>query len=65
MKTNKKGNFSLRQKGRHSIADKFYNSSESLCEAALEILQELLHADASMQKSFDRTLDFNVEGDLG
>ena len=28
-------------KGKHSTAKKFYNSSESLCEDALEILQEI------------------------
>jgi len=52
-------------KGKHSTAKKFYNSSESLCEEALEILQELLHADASIQQWFDRALDFDADGDLG
>ena len=46
-------------------AEKFYNSSESLCEEALEITQELLHADASIQQWFDRALDFDADGDLG
>ena len=52
-------------KGKHSTVQKFYNSSESRCEEALEILQELLHADASIQQWFDRTLDFDADGDLG
>jgi len=52
-------------KGKHSTAEKFYNSSESLCEEALEMLQELLHADASIQQWFDRALDFDADGDLG
>ena len=52
-------------KGKHSTAEKFHNSSESLCEEALEILQELLHADASIQQWFDRALDFEADGDLG
>ena len=30
-------------KGKHSTAKKFYDKSESLCEDALEILQEILH----------------------
>jgi hypothetical protein len=30
-------------KGKHNTAKKFYNKSESLCEDALEILQEILH----------------------
>ena len=29
--------------GKHSTAKKFYDKSESLCEDALEILQEILH----------------------
>ena len=52
-------------KGKHSTAKKFYNSSESLCEEALEILQVLLHADASIQQWVDRALDFDADGDLG
>ena len=36
-------------KGKHSTAKKFYNKSESLCEDALEILQELLHYDSSLR----------------
>ena len=34
-------------KGKHNTAKKFYNKSESLCEDALEILQEILHYDSS------------------
>ena len=34
-------------KGKHSTAKKFYDKSESLCEDALEILQEILHYDSS------------------
>jgi len=49
---------SFSTKGKHSTAKKFYNSSESLCEDALEILQEILAADASLQMWFDRGLDF-------
>ena len=52
-------------KGKHSTAKEFYNSSQVLCEEALEILQELLHEDASIQQWFDRRLDFNADGDLG
>ena len=51
-------------KGNHITAKKFHNKSESFCEEALEILQELVHADASIQQWFDRTLDFDASGDL-
>ena len=51
-------------KGKHSTAKKFYNKSESLCEDALEILQELLHSDSSLRVWFDRNISFEVGGDL-
>ena len=49
-------------KGKHSTAKKFYNSSESRCEDALEILQEIVDADASLHMWFDRGLDFGHGG---
>jgi len=56
-------------KGKHSTAKKFYNSSQSHCEGALEILQEIVAADASLQMWFDRGLDFGhgslVDAQLG
>jgi len=51
-------------KGKHSTAKKFYNKSESLCEDALEILQELLHYVSSLRVWFDRDVSFEVGGDL-
>ena len=51
-------------KGKHSTAKKFYNKSESLCEDALEILQEILHYDNSLRVWFDRDISFDVGGDL-
>ena len=51
-------------KGKHSTAKKFYNKSESLCEDALEILQEILHYDSSLRVWFDRNISFEVGGDL-
>jgi len=51
-------------KGKHSTAKKFYNMSENLCEDALEILQEILHYDASLRVWFDRDISFEVGGDL-
>ena len=45
-------------KGKHSTAKKFYNSSERHCEDGLEILQEIVDADASLHMWFDRGLDF-------
>jgi hypothetical protein len=51
-------------KGKHSTAKKFYNKSESLCEDALERLQEILHYDSSLRVLFDRDISFEVGGDL-
>ena len=52
-------------KDKHSTAKNFYNKSESLCEDALEILQEILHYDSSLRVWFDRDISFEVGGDLG
>ena len=51
-------------KGKHNTAKTFYNKSESLCEDALEILQEILHYDNSLRIWFDRDISFEVGGDL-
>ena len=51
-------------KGKHFTAKKFYDKSESLCEDALEILQEILHYDSSLYIWFDRDISFEVGGDL-
>ena len=51
-------------KGKHSTAKTFYNKSESLCEDALEILQEILHYDSTLRVWFDRDISFEVGGDL-
>ncbi len=51
-------------KGKHSTDKKFYDKSESLCEDAIEILQEILHYDSSLRIWFDRDISFEVGGDL-
>jgi len=51
-------------KRKHSTAKKFYDKSESLCEDALEILQEILHYDSSLRVWFDRVISFEVGGEL-
>ena len=51
-------------KGKHNTAKTFYNKSESLCEDALEILQEILHSDSSLRIWFDRDISFEVGGHL-
>ena len=51
-------------KGKHSTAKKFYKNSESLCEDALEILQEILHSDSTLRVWFDRDISFEVGGDV-
>ena len=51
-------------KGKHTTAKTFYNKSESLCEDALEILQEILHYDSGLRVWFDRDINFEIGGDL-
>ena len=46
------------RKGNKASAYKLDSKCESLCEDALEILQEIVAADASLQVWFDRNLDF-------
>jgi len=46
------------RKGKKSAAYKLERKCESLCEDALEILQEIIAADASLKIWFDRNLDF-------
>ena len=57
------------QKGKKSAAYKLDSKCESLCEDALEILQEIVAADASLQIWFDRHLDFGhgslIDASLG
>ena len=49
---------SYHRKGKKSAAYKLDSKYESLCEDTLEILQEIVAADASLQIWFDRNLDF-------
>ena len=57
------------RKGKKSAAYKLDSNCESLCEEALEILQEIVAADASLQIWFDRNLDFEhgslIDASLG
>ena len=57
------------RKGKMSPAYKLDSKCESLCEEALEILQEIVAADASLQIWFDRNLDFGhgslIDASLG
>ena len=50
-------NYNLAQryssKGKQSTAKRFYDKSESLCEDALEVLQEILHYDSSLRVWFE------------
>jgi hypothetical protein len=51
-------------KGKHTTAKTFYSKSESLCEDALEILQEILHYDGYLRIWFDRDISFEAGSDL-
>jgi hypothetical protein len=57
------------RKGKKSAAYKLDSKCESLCEVALEILQEIVATDASLQIWFDRNLDFEhgslIDASLG
>ena len=57
------------RKGKKAAAYKLDRKCESLCEDALEILQEIVTADASLQIWFDRNLDFGhgslIDASLG
>jgi hypothetical protein len=57
------------RKGKKSAAYKLDSKCESLCEDALEILQEIVAADARLQIWFDRNLDFGhgslIDASLG
>ena len=57
------------RKGKKTAAYKLDSKCESLCEDALEILQEIVAADASLQIWFDRNLDFGhgslIDASLG
>jgi len=52
------------RKGKKSAAYQLDSKCESLCEDALEILQEIVATDASLQIWFDRDIGFEVGGDL-
>jgi hypothetical protein len=57
------------RKGKKYAAYKLDSNWGSLCEDALEILQEIVTADASLQIWFDRNLDFGhgsfIDASLG
>ena len=57
------------REGKKSAAYKLDSKCESLCEDALEILHEIVAADASLQIWFDRPLDFEhgslIDASLG
>ena len=55
---------SYSNRGNHDAAKTCYYKCESLCEDALEILQEILHSDSSLRVWFDRDISFEVGGDL-
>jgi hypothetical protein len=60
---------SYHRKAKTSAAYKLDGKCESLCEEALEILQEIVAADASLQIWFDRNFDFGhgslIDASLG
>ena len=51
-------------KGKHTTAKRFYSKSESLCEDALEMLQDILHYNGYLRIWFDRDINFEAGSDL-
>ena len=51
-------------KGKNSTAKTFYSKSESLCEDALEMLQDILHYNGYLRIWFDRDINFEPGSDL-
>ena len=51
-------------KGKNSTAKTFYSTSESLCEDALEMLQDILHYNGYLRIWFDRDISFEAGSDL-
>ncbi len=51
-------------KGKHNAAKRFYDRSETFCEEALEILQEIVHSNPYLQTWFDRELNFGADDGL-
>lgn len=51
-------------KGKTATAKKLYDSCDTLCEEAVEILQEILHFDPSLRTWFDRDCDFGPGSEL-
>lgn len=51
-------------KCKHNAAKRFYNKTETCCEEALEILQEIVHPNPYLQTWFDRELNFSAEDGL-
>ena len=49
------------KKGNKDKSTKFRNLSESDCEDAFEMLQEIVDSDVSLHIWFDRGLDFGME----
>jgi hypothetical protein len=52
------------RKGKNSTAKTFYSKSESLCEDALEMLQDILHYNGYLRIWFDRDINFEAGSDL-
>jgi tetratricopeptide (TPR) repeat protein len=52
-------------RGKHDTSKKLYDKSESLCEDALELLQEILYADANIRAWFDREIDLGQVSETG
>ena len=56
---------SYSNRGNHDAAKTCYYKCESLCEDALEVLEEIIYADEQLRIWFDRGIVFEAGGELG
>lgn len=51
--------------GKHNLAKKFYDKTDTLCERAMEYLQEIIQGDGGLRVWFDRDTSWTADGDAG
>lgn len=51
--------------GRHDLAKKFYDKTDTLCERAMEYLQEIIQGDGGLRIWFDRDTSWTADSEAG
>lgn len=52
-------------RGKHDLARKFYSRTDTLCERAMEHLQEIIQADGGLRVWFDRDTSWTADSEAG